>query len=52
MPDETHFTPRSRNGRFQRALILENPDPILDDQLRALGMQEVRPVLREWLADA
>jgi len=31
------FTPRIHNGLLSRALVLENPDPSLDDQLRAIG---------------
>ncbi|MCO4769065.1 MAG: 3-phosphoglycerate dehydrogenase [Deltaproteobacteria bacterium] len=31
------FTPRIQRGRLTRALVLENPDPSLDDQLERIG---------------
>lgn len=37
------FTPRIGAGRFTRALVLENPDPTLDDHLRAIGIEPFRP---------
>ena len=33
------FTPRIHRGRLSRALVLENPDPSLDDQLRDIGFE-------------
>ncbi len=30
---------RLLNGRFQKALILENPDPVLDETLQAMGIE-------------
>jgi len=36
------FVPRLWEGRFQKALVLENPDPILDKELQALGIQVER----------
>lgn len=35
--------PRITKGRFTRALVLENPDPTLDDHLRAIGIEPFRP---------
>ncbi len=37
------FTPRIGMGPFTRALVLENPDPTLDDHLRAIGIEPFRP---------
>ena len=34
---------RIGRGPFSRALVLEEPDPTLDDQLRALGIEPFRP---------
>jgi D-3-phosphoglycerate dehydrogenase len=34
--------PRLHQGRLQRALIIENPDPSLDPALRAAGIEPVR----------
>lgn len=39
----TPFRTRLGQGPFKRALILENPDPTLDDHLRAIGIEPVRP---------
>jgi D-3-phosphoglycerate dehydrogenase len=39
----TAFTPRLGQGPFKRALIIENPDLQLDDHLRAIGVEPVRP---------
>jgi len=36
------FVPRRWNGRFTRALVLEDPSPILDDSLRRLGIEPHR----------
>jgi D-3-phosphoglycerate dehydrogenase len=36
------FAPRLWDGRFQKALVLENPDPILDTELKALGIHVER----------
>lgn len=33
------FTPRIHRGHLSRALVLENPDPSLDAQLEAIGIQ-------------
>lgn len=33
---------RDWNGRFQRALIIENPDPSLDERLHAMGIEPHR----------
>ncbi|MCB9728783.1 MAG: 3-phosphoglycerate dehydrogenase [Deltaproteobacteria bacterium] len=35
-------TYRHWNGRFQRALIIENPDPLLDERLREMGIEPHR----------
>jgi len=35
-------SPRLLTGPFRRALILENPDPVLDESLRAQGIEPVR----------
>ncbi len=35
--------PRISTGPFKRALVLENPDPSLDDHLRAAGIEPWRP---------
>lgn len=35
-------SPRLLTGPFRRALILENPDPVLDDMLREQGIEPVR----------
>ena len=37
------FSPRVGKGPFKRALVLENPDPTLDDHLRSLGITPFRP---------
>ncbi len=37
------FTPRVGKGPFKHALVLENPDPSLDDHLRSLGITPFRP---------
>jgi len=43
MKDVTLCTPpRIGMGRFSRALVLENPDPSLDDHLRAIGVEVTR----------
>ena len=34
--------PRQWTGRFKKALIVENPDPTLDDHLRKLGIEPHR----------
>ncbi|MGM0576557.1 MAG: NAD(P)-dependent oxidoreductase [Myxococcota bacterium] len=39
---EGEFELRQWKGRFEKALILENPDPILDDELRRLGIEPHR----------
>ena len=33
------LSPRILDGRFTKALVLENPDPLLDKELEALGIQ-------------
>ena len=35
--------PRVSHGEFTRALVLENPDPTLDDHLRGIGIEPFRP---------
>ncbi len=35
--------PRIGHGPFRRALVLESPDPTLDDHLRAIGVDPFRP---------
>jgi len=37
------FRPRIGHGEFRRALVIENPDPTLDDHLRAIGIEPFRP---------
>lgn len=39
----TPFRTRLGKGAFKRALVLESPDPTLDDHLRAMGIEPVRP---------
>lgn len=39
----TPFRTRLGQGPFKRALVLESPDPTLDDHLRAIGIEPVRP---------
>lgn len=34
---------RIGRGHFSRALVLENPDPTLDDHLRSIGIEPFRP---------
>jgi len=36
------FTPRIASGPLRRALILENPDPVLDEELQGSGWDVVR----------
>lgn len=36
------YTPRTWFGRFEKALIVEHPDPTLDDYLRKLGIEPHR----------
>lgn len=38
-----NHTPRLGKGDFTRALVLESPDPTLDDHLRAIGIEPFRP---------
>ena len=38
--EPTNF--RTGRGHFERALVLENPDPTLDDHLRAMGITPTR----------
>ena len=40
LPSATGF--RTGTGPFTRALVLENPDPSLDDHLRAMGITPTR----------
>lgn len=37
------YVPRIGAGPFRRALVLEDPDPSLDDHLRSIGIEPVRP---------
>ncbi len=37
--------PRIGVGPFRRALVIENPDPSLDDHLRAIGIEPFRPAV-------
>lgn len=39
----TPFRTRLGQGPFKRALVLESPDPTLDDHLRAAGIEPFRP---------
>lgn len=39
----TPFQTRLGKGPFKRALVLESPDPTLDDHLRAAGIEPYRP---------
>lgn len=41
MTSET-FTPRRWDGRFKKALVLENPSEVLDEELRAQGIEVQR----------
>jgi D-3-phosphoglycerate dehydrogenase len=36
---------RFGKGEFRRALVLESPDPTLDDHLRAIGIEPYRPAV-------
>jgi len=38
----SHDDVRFLNGAFQKALVLEHPDPSLDDYLRTLGIEPIR----------
>ena len=39
----TPFRTRIGQGTFRKALVLESPDPTLDDHLRAIGIEPYRP---------